>query len=54
LVAPVKLGKDSYTGAGSTITKDVPAGNLAIARSRQTNISGWLKKKKEGKSKNSI
>lgn len=50
LVAPVKLGKDSYTGAGSTITKDVPAGNLAIARSRQTNISGWQKKNKEGKS----
>ena len=50
LVAPVKLGKDSYTGAGSTITKDVPAGNLAIARSRQTNISGWRKKKKEDKS----
>ena len=47
LVAPVKLGKDSYTGAGSTITKDVPAGNLAIARSRQTNVSGWRKKKKE-------
>ncbi|MCG2820625.1 MAG: bifunctional UDP-N-acetylglucosamine diphosphorylase/glucosamine-1-phosphate N-acetyltransferase GlmU, partial [Candidatus Atribacteria bacterium] len=50
LVAPVKLGKDSYTGAGSTITKDVPAGNLAIARARQTNISGWRKKKKEDKS----
>ena len=50
LVAPVKLGKNSYTGAGSTITKDVPAGNLAIARSRQTNISGWRKKKKEDKS----
>ena len=50
LVAPVKLEKNSYTGAGSTITKDVPAGNLAIARSRQTNISGWRKKNKEGKS----
>jgi len=47
LVAPVKLGKDSYTGAGSTITEDVPAGNLAIARSRQKNISRWRKKKKE-------
>jgi len=46
LVAPVKLGKDSYTGAGSTITEDVPANNLAIARSRQKNISGWRKKKK--------
>jgi len=50
LVAPVKLGKNSYTGAGSTITRDVPAGNLAIARSRQTNISGWRKKKREDKS----
>jgi len=51
LVAPVKLGKDSYTGAGSTITEDIPAGNLAIARSRQTNISGWRKKKKKIKIK---
>lgn len=49
LVAPVKLWKDSYTGAGSTITEDVPAGNLAIARSRQKNISGWRKKKKKDK-----
>lgn len=49
LVAPVKLGKNSYTGAGSTITEDVPAGDLAIARSRQKNISGWRKKKKENK-----
>jgi bifunctional UDP-N-acetylglucosamine pyrophosphorylase/glucosamine-1-phosphate N-acetyltransferase len=49
LIAPVKLGKDSYTGAGSTITEDVPAENLAIARSRQRNISGWRKKKKEKK-----
>ncbi len=50
LVAPVKLGKNSYTGAGSTITEDVPADNLAIARSRQKNISGWQKRKKEDKS----
>ena len=50
LIAPVKLGKDSYTGAGSTITEDVPEGNLAIARSRQRNISGWRKKKKKDKS----
>ena len=49
LVAPVKLGKDSYTGAGSTITEDVPAGNLAIARSRQNNISGWRDKKRKDK-----
>jgi bifunctional UDP-N-acetylglucosamine pyrophosphorylase/glucosamine-1-phosphate N-acetyltransferase len=49
LVAPVKLGKGSYTGAGSTITEDVPAGNLAIARARQKNISGWRNRKKKDK-----
>jgi bifunctional UDP-N-acetylglucosamine pyrophosphorylase/glucosamine-1-phosphate N-acetyltransferase len=49
LVAPVKLGKNSYTGAGSTITEDVPAGNLAVARSRQNNISGWRNKKRKDK-----
>tara|TARA_B100001123_G_scaffold100654_1_gene116235 strand:- start:1988 stop:3337 length:1350 start_codon:yes stop_codon:yes gene_type:complete len=38
LVAPVKLGKKSYTGAGSVITKNVPAENLAIGRARQSNI----------------
>ncbi|MEC7865294.1 MAG: bifunctional UDP-N-acetylglucosamine diphosphorylase/glucosamine-1-phosphate N-acetyltransferase GlmU [Pseudomonadota bacterium] len=38
LVAPVKVGKESYTGAGSVITKNVPPGNLAIGRSRQSNI----------------
>ena len=42
LVAPVKLGKDSYTGAGSVITKNVKDGELAIGRGRQINI----KKKK--------
>jgi len=46
LVAPVKLGKDSYTGAGSTITEDVPAGNLAISRSRQKNIFRMAKEEK--------
>ena len=38
LVAPVKVGKGSYTGAGSVITKNVPPGNLAIGRSKQSNI----------------
>lgn len=38
LVAPVKVGKEAYTGAGSVITKNVPPGNLAIGRSRQSNI----------------
>ena len=41
LVAPVELGDDSHTGAGSVITKDVPQGALGIARERQTNIDGY-------------
>jgi bifunctional UDP-N-acetylglucosamine pyrophosphorylase / glucosamine-1-phosphate N-acetyltransferase len=41
LVAPVKIGSGSTVGAGSVITKDVDAAELAIARSRQRNIQGW-------------
>jgi bifunctional UDP-N-acetylglucosamine pyrophosphorylase/glucosamine-1-phosphate N-acetyltransferase len=41
LVAPVALGDDAYTGAGSVITDDVPDGALGIARERQTNIDGY-------------
>ena len=37
-MAPVKVGKEAYTGAGSVITKNVPPGSLAIGRSRQSNI----------------
>jgi bifunctional UDP-N-acetylglucosamine pyrophosphorylase / glucosamine-1-phosphate N-acetyltransferase len=40
-VAPVTVGDDAYTGAGSTITDDVPPGALGIARARQTNIEGY-------------
>ena len=43
LVAPVKLGKNSYTGAGSVITKNVGTGELAVGRGKQVN----LKKKKK-------
>ncbi|MDD3893536.1 MAG: bifunctional UDP-N-acetylglucosamine diphosphorylase/glucosamine-1-phosphate N-acetyltransferase GlmU [Syntrophomonadaceae bacterium] len=46
LVAPVKIGKDSYTGAGSTITKDVGEDSLAVERAVQKNISGWSKRSK--------
>jgi len=35
IVAPVTIGEKAYTAAGSTITEDVPAGALAIARARQ-------------------
>lgn len=45
LVAPVTVGNGAYTAAGSTITKDVPDGALAVARSRQENIEGWAVKK---------
>jgi bifunctional UDP-N-acetylglucosamine pyrophosphorylase/glucosamine-1-phosphate N-acetyltransferase len=40
-VAPVAVGDDAYTGAGSVITDDVPAGALGIARERQRNIEGY-------------
>ena len=45
LVAPVNVGDGAYIGAGSTITKDVPKDNLAIARARQTNIEVWNDKR---------
>jgi bifunctional UDP-N-acetylglucosamine pyrophosphorylase/glucosamine-1-phosphate N-acetyltransferase len=41
LVAPLTVGDDSYTGAGSVVTDDVPGGALGIARTRQTNIEGY-------------
>ena len=44
LVAPVKVGNDSSIGAGTTVTKDVPEGALAISRVKQKNIKGWSKK----------
>ncbi len=44
LVAPVEIGDNAYTAAGSTITKDVPSNSLAIARSRQDNKEGWRNK----------
>jgi len=47
LIAPVTVGKGAYVGAGSSITEDVPAGSLGIARGRQTNIEGWVERKKK-------
>jgi bifunctional UDP-N-acetylglucosamine pyrophosphorylase/glucosamine-1-phosphate N-acetyltransferase len=46
LVAPIRVGKGAYVAAGSSITEDVPAGALGIARGRQTNIAGWVERKK--------
>ena len=42
LVAPITLEDGAYVGAGSCITKDVPADALAVGRSRQVNIEGWV------------
>jgi bifunctional UDP-N-acetylglucosamine pyrophosphorylase/glucosamine-1-phosphate N-acetyltransferase len=44
LVAPVKVGNGSLIGAGTTVTKDVPEGALAISRTKQKNIKGWNEK----------
>ena len=44
LVAPVKIGEGSFVGAGSTITKDIPANALGVGRGRQINIKDWAEK----------
>ena len=46
LVAPVRVGRGAYVGAGSTITKDVPAGSLALSRTPQRVVEGWVERKK--------
>ena len=46
LVAPVNLGDGATTGAGSTITTDVPADALAVGRARQRNLNNWPRPKK--------
>jgi len=46
LVAPVKIGDGAYVAAGSTITENVPADALGIARERQVNKPGWAGKKR--------
>jgi len=43
LVAPVKIGENATIGAGSTINREIEADQLAIARSKQRNIDGWIK-----------
>lgn len=46
LVAPVRVGKGAYTGAGSAITTDVPDDALAVERSDQRNIEGWAARRR--------
>jgi bifunctional UDP-N-acetylglucosamine pyrophosphorylase / glucosamine-1-phosphate N-acetyltransferase len=43
-VAPVHVGDDAYTAAGSVVTEDVPPGSLAVARARQKNVEGYAKR----------
>jgi bifunctional UDP-N-acetylglucosamine pyrophosphorylase/glucosamine-1-phosphate N-acetyltransferase len=47
LVAPVKVGEGATVGAGSTITKPVPEGQLTLERSKQLTVKGWKKPSKE-------
>lgn len=45
-IAPVELGEDAWTAAGSVVTEDVPAGSLAIGRERQQNKDGYDARRK--------
>ena len=47
LIAPVRVGAGAYVAAGSSITDDVPAGALGIARGKQVNVEGWAQRKKQ-------
>lgn len=47
LVAPITISEGATTGAGSTITKNIPANELAIGRARQTNLGGWQRPAKK-------
>jgi bifunctional UDP-N-acetylglucosamine pyrophosphorylase/glucosamine-1-phosphate N-acetyltransferase len=49
LVAPVTVGDDATIGAGSTITKDAPPGELTLERSKQVTVQGWQRPKKKPK-----
>ena len=49
LVAPVTIGDGSTVGGGSTVSKDVPAGKLVVARARQVIIDGWQRPRKTDK-----
>jgi bifunctional UDP-N-acetylglucosamine pyrophosphorylase / glucosamine-1-phosphate N-acetyltransferase len=47
-VAPVSVGDDAYTAAGSVVTDDVPPGALAVARARQENVEGYAARRAGG------
>lgn len=47
LVAPVTVGKGATIGAGSTITKDTPSGELTLSRAKQISVPGWQRPTKK-------
>jgi bifunctional UDP-N-acetylglucosamine pyrophosphorylase/glucosamine-1-phosphate N-acetyltransferase len=49
LVAPVTLGKGGTVGAGSTVSKDTPEGQLTVARAKQVSLAGWTRPQKKPK-----
>ena len=49
LVAPVRVGKGATLGAGTTLSKDAPAGELTISRAKQTTVPGWKRPTKISK-----
>ena len=51
LVAPVTVGRDAFVGAGTTVTKDVPRGALALTRVKQVNVEGWADRFRESQAK---
>jgi bifunctional UDP-N-acetylglucosamine pyrophosphorylase/glucosamine-1-phosphate N-acetyltransferase len=54
LVAPVRIGKGAYVAAGSSITEDVPADALGIARGRQINKEGWAQARRQAQAAASV
>jgi bifunctional UDP-N-acetylglucosamine pyrophosphorylase/glucosamine-1-phosphate N-acetyltransferase len=48
LVAPIGIGAGAYVAAGSTVTEDVPPGDLAVARGRQHSSTGWVFRRRAG------
>ncbi len=47
LVAPITVGEGATVGAGSTVTKTVPAGKLTVARAKQVTLEGWKRPQKK-------
>ncbi|KKM22628.1 hypothetical protein LCGC14_1623320, partial [marine sediment metagenome] len=46
LIAPVKIGRGAVTGAGSSITEDVPPDSLSVERAEQKTVPDWAKQRR--------